>query len=250
MTSEPEYARIIELDGCFNFRDLGGYRTQDGRHLRAGQFFRSDALHYMTETDVRTVRDELGVRIVIDLRSSAEVTSEGTGPLSSPPMAYHHLPLFDGTRDDVDLDQMPIELDDQYLFILRTAQGPISQVLGILAEPPAPAVFHCAAGKDRTGVISAILLSLLGVSDQDIVDDYVFTSLNLEQIVQRLQKTPGYQKIFERLPPSTLHARPETMVSFLSGVRRTYGSMQGYARAAGISQATVSALERKLLERY
>jgi protein tyrosine/serine phosphatase len=248
MPSAPEVKRIIELDGCLNFRDLGGYKTQDGRHLRTGQLFRSDALHYMTETDVRTVRDEIGVRVVIDLRSSGEIRSEGTGPLSSPPMAYHHLPLFDGTQDVADLKEVPIELDDQYLFILRTAQGPISQVLRILANAPTPAVFHCAAGKDRTGVISALLLSLLGVSEKDIVEDYVFTSLNLDQIVQRLQKTPGYQEIFERLPPSTLHARPETMVSFLSGVRRTYGSMQGYARAAGIDEATVSALERKLLE--
>src|SRR5512134_2861685 len=88
--------RTIDLTGCLNFRDLGGYPTVDGRTVRWRQVFRSDALHHLTPQDVARLRDELSLGEIIDLRSSAELQSEGRGPLVVEEMRFHHYPLFDG----------------------------------------------------------------------------------------------------------------------------------------------------------
>jgi protein-tyrosine phosphatase len=109
-------------------------------------------------------------------------------------------------------------------------------------------VYHCAAGKDRTGVISAVLLGLLGVRDEVIVADYAATQENLDSIIDRLMDTEGYQEIFDALPPDTLHAEPETMLSLLAKVRENYGSMSDYARAIGVSDETLAHLQSRLLE--
>ncbi|MFQ5513755.1 MAG: tyrosine-protein phosphatase [Myxococcota bacterium] len=243
--------RLVALNGCLNFRELGGYPTRDGRHLRRGLLYRSDALHHMTDEDVRHVREELGVRAVIDLRTTVEVRSEGPGPLTQPPVAYHHLPLFDGEAskaNEAEPRELPDDLGHQYFLLLRAATGPVAHILELLAFCRAPAVYHCAAGKDRTGVISALLLGLLGVDDEKIVEDYVYTSRNLDRIIERLRQTPSYHTLFERLPPSTLHAEPETMIGFLGRVREEFGSMTGYALAAGVRRETLAGLEARLLE--
>src|SRR5262249_43120241 len=88
--------RLIDLEGCLNFRDLGGYPTSAGRPVRWRRVFRSDALHLPTDADVARIRHGLGVRDVIDLRSTAEVRSEGRGLIEADPIRFHHVPLFDG----------------------------------------------------------------------------------------------------------------------------------------------------------
>ena len=88
--------RRIELEGCYNFRDLGGYPTADGRSVRWRQLFRSDALHHLTRRDVERLTGEFGIGHVVDLRSNQELRTEGRGLLSSATPCFHHLPLFDG----------------------------------------------------------------------------------------------------------------------------------------------------------
>ena len=87
----------VDVEGCNNFRDLGGYPTRDGRRLRTGLLFRADGLHHLTPRGVATLRDELGVRDVVDLRSSGEIAMDGRGALEREArVRFHHLPLFDG----------------------------------------------------------------------------------------------------------------------------------------------------------
>ncbi len=248
MSNDDETARLVKLEGCLNFRDLGGYMTRAGRRVRWGQLYRSDALHHMSPRDVEHVRDELGVRAVIDLRSSAEVALDGMGPLATPPMDYHHIPLFDGGRGDVEPEEIPLDLGHQYFLLLRTARGAIRCVLEILADATEPALFHCAAGKDRTGLISAVVLGLLEVEESHIVEDYVFTSRNIERIIERLRQTPSYKEVFDQLPPQTLHAEPESMASFLARVREAHGSLRDYALGLGLASDTVALLEERLLD--
>lgn len=248
MSHKDEPVRLVELEGCLNFRDLGGYRTQGGRRVRWGQLYRSDALHHMSVRDVQHVRDELGVRAVIDLRSSAEVTLDGMGPLATPPIDYHHIPLFDGGRGDIEPEEIPLDLGHQYFLLLGAARGAIRCVLEILADATEPALFHCAAGKDRTGLISAVVLGLLEVEETHIIEDYVFTSRNIERIIERLRQTPSYKAVFDRLPPQTLHAEPDTMASFLGRVRKAHGSLREFALGLGLASETVTLLEERLLE--
>lgn len=240
--------RLVSLDGCVNFRDLGGWRTGDGRRVRRGLVFRSDALHRLTADDLARLRGALGVRTLIDLRSSHEVTSEGCGPLAEPPTAYHHLPFFDGPARDPGRARPEGGLAAIYLAMLRFAQAPIARALETLAASPGAAVFHCAAGKDRTGVLSAVVLGAIGVVDSDIVEDYAYTRRALPRILERLRASQAYDYVFTELPPETLHAEPATMEALLESVRAEWGSLRGYASAAGVGPGALDALAARLLE--
>jgi len=134
------------------------------------------------------------------------------------------------------------------VLLAEFAKEQIARVLDVLGAEERPVVYHCAAGKDRTGVISALLLGLLGVPDEVIVADYVATQESLDAIIERLLETKGYQKMLAALPPDTMHAEGETMVGFLAGMRARYGSIRDYTLAAGVSAAAIARLADRLLE--
>jgi len=239
--------RRVELEGCLNFRDLGGYVSADGRSVRRGLLYRSDALHLLTQKDVAHIRDELRVGAIVDLRSTKELDSEGRGPLEQLPIRFHHLPLVDGFDVKAAAMQEPIALADRYFRLAEYARGPIARVVQTLAESDAPAVYHCAAGKDRTGIISAVLLGVLGVPDEVIVADYALSAEAIEAINERLLRSEGYQSMLAALPPDTMHAEAETMISFLEKMQSRYGSLRDFAESAGVGSRTIAALEERLL---
>jgi protein-tyrosine phosphatase len=245
----PGMERRIDLPGCANFRDLGGYPAHGETRLRWRRLFRSDSLHGLTPEGADRVVDELGVGLIVDLRSTGEVGVAGRGQLRDRPPVYHHLPLFDGplTVDPAWANQLT--LADRYFLIVEQAKVPIARVVTALSECTTPAVYHCTAGKDRTGLISAIVLGLLGVPDEFIVADYAATQQNLDAIVDRLTQSAGYREALDRLPADTLHAKPETMFSLLGRLRDRYGSFRGYASDIGLSDAVIGRLEAGLLER-
>lgn len=238
--------RLVDLEGCFNCRDLGGYRGSDGRRVRWGRLFRSDALHRLTARDVARMRDDVGLRTLIDLRSSAERDAEPHGPLAAAPMHVQHLPLFDGERSG---SRPPMSLDETYFALLGVAREPIARIVRVLAAADAPALFHCAAGKDRTGVVAAVVLGAVGVCKEDLVQDYAATRRSLDRIVARLRESESYRHVFRELPPDTLHAEPATMRALLKRVAEAHGSMRDYLLGAcGVDGATLSRLEDALLE--
>jgi hypothetical protein len=241
--------RKVSVEGCVNFRDLGGYPTADGGTLRWRQLFRSDGLHALSPRGIATVRDEIGLGDIVDLRSSAELELDGRGLLEHEPIRFHHLPLFDAGRDAQRTPPFGATLADLYFGMIDFARGPIAKVLTVLARTDAPAVFHCAAGKDRTGVISALLLSLCGVREEVIVADYAATREALDQIVERLMKSDGYQGMFDELPPDTLHADPETMEGFLARIRAELGGVAEYVRGIGVADADVKRLRERMVAR-
>lgn len=241
--------RRIELDGCVNFRDLGGYSTEDGRRLRWRLLFRSDALHALSETDVVRLRDELVLSDIVDLRSSFELGNEGRGLLEREPIAFHHTPLFDGDTRSADAEaSMTMSLGARYLGMMDMAQQEIAGVIRILTASRAGAVYHCAAGKDRTGVISAVLLGALGVAEELIVADYVLSAERITAIIERVMNMKGYEDTLQDMPEDTLHAKPESMEEVLAGANARYGSMVEYLREGGIDDAVLGALRAKYLE--
>jgi protein-tyrosine phosphatase len=240
--------RRIDLEGCFNFRDLGGYPTADGLRVRWRRLFRSDALHHLTPGDVERFRGELGIGDVVDLRSSSEMQAEGRGLLEGASVRFHHLPLFDGSVPEGRARAESLTLADRYFLMVELAKAPIARVVTALAGAEGPTVYHCAAGKDRTGVISAVLLGLLGVRDEVIVADYAATQEQLDEIIDRLMSTEGYQEMLGVLPADTLHAEPATMISLLERLRERYGSIEGYAREIGVSEESLARLRAGLLE--
>jgi protein-tyrosine phosphatase len=241
--------RQIDLDGCVNFRDLGGYPTVDGRRVRWRTLFRSDALHALTPDDVCRFRDELGMTDIVDLRSSYELENEGRGSLETEAIAFHHLPLFDGNTSAADREAaMHLSLGERYLGLMEIAREPIARVIEKLALSKGGAIYHCAAGKDRTGVISAVLLGALGVSNDLIVADYALSSENLDAIIDRLVNMKGYAHTVEDLPADTLHARPETMQTVVATIDTNYGSMAGYLCDIGVTDETLALLRSKCLD--
>jgi len=237
----------IRLDGCLNFRDLGGYPTRAGRRVRTRQLFRSDALHLLSVRDISHLRDALRIGDIIDLRSSAELESEGRGALAREAIRFHHVPLFDGQVQGSRELPGDSSLADRYFLLAEFAKQPIARVIEIIASTDAPAVYHCAAGKDRTGVLSAILLALLEVADEVIVADYALSQENLDQIIDRLMGAEGYRTMLAALPPETLHALPETMSGFLERLHTAYDTVADYARSAGLSDTTLDRLRERLL---
>ena len=239
--------RFVELEGSLNFRDIGGYSTHDGRVVRWRRLYRSDALHNLTEAAAEQVHEKLRVSTIVDLRSREEIRETGKGPIHSKPIQIHHQSLFDEIAADVEPQTRPFRPEDTYLYLLRNAKSTIGRVIRIVAETREPAVFHCAAGKDRTGIIAAVLLGVLGVREEDIIEDYAQTGLNIDSILEQLDRSPAYQLRFRELPAEMLHASPETMASFLAGVRSEYGEMRAYAREAGITDDVIQQLESILL---
>ncbi|MEZ4217130.1 MAG: tyrosine-protein phosphatase [Myxococcota bacterium] len=241
--------RKIPLEGCFNFRDLGGYPTRDGRRVRWRRLFRSDGLQLLTDADVAHLRDDLRLASIVDLRSTAELEQDGRGRLAGTDMRFHHVPFFDGPRS---AQRPPPEqtLADLYLGMIERAGAPIARAISVLAETPPDraAVYHCAAGKDRTGVLSALLLSLLGVDDELIVADYALSQESMDDVIARLESLRGYEDIWKELPPDTMHAHPDTMRRLLTALDERWGGAAGLAKSIGVAPRALDALREHGLE--
>jgi len=244
--------RRIELDGCVNFRDLGGYPTADGRTLRWRLLFRSDALHALSAHDVDRLRTELALTDIVDLRSTGELTAEGRGLLGRESIGFHHTPLFDGdlgaSGSEASTRAQTMTLGQRYVGLLEIARDPIARVIGVLASAHGGAVYHCAAGKDRTGIISAVLLGALGVPDDLIVADYALSGERIDAIIDRVMSMKGYEEALRAMPEDTLHAKPESMQAVVDHVAAQHGSMSDYLRGAGVDDRTLEQLRSKCLE--
>jgi protein-tyrosine phosphatase len=234
-------ARRVELEGAFNLRDLGGYRTASGGRIRWRRLFRSDSLHRLTESDVAALA-ELGVHSVIDLRTGEEVRERGSFDGTT---RYHHLPLIDQlrSRDDVNTTYTdPVRVTARYLEILDEGRAQMKEVLSLLTnESTYPAVFHCAAGRDRTGVVAATVLGLLGVADEDIVADYVLSQEAMERLLEHLRaEHPDAGEELDRVGPGLVSLFGEAMMGLLNAVRERFGSFEGYADALGVPDAAAA----------
>jgi protein-tyrosine phosphatase len=248
-TLGPSAERQLSLEGCFNFRDLGGYPTADGRRVRWRRLFRADSLSRLTGPDFEQL-GAVGLATVVDLRTASEVTERGRVEWPAPGITYHHLPMLDvlPERDEYVEWAAPAFVADRYTDMLATGAPAVADALRVLADPRShPAVIHCAAGKDRTGIISALVLGLLGVSDEDIVSDYALSRDNMTRMLVRLrEERPGAVTEIKASAAAIVAAEPETMHAFLSRFRADHGSFEGFASGLGLSGA-VGALRSALL---
>ena len=204
-------ARWLRLDGAVNARDLAGLRLAGGGAVPAGRLLRSDNLQGLSARDVRLLVDELRLRTVVDLRTDNERLLEGPGPLTAvPEVAIEELSLYPETGGQTDLDAETIRPWEDvgshpedaaesatvraYLGYLRHRPDSIVAALRAIALPPddGAVLVHCAAGKDRTGVVVALALEAAGVAREEIVADYLLTAERIGAIVARLAASPTY----------------------------------------------------------
>ncbi|MFP3988002.1 tyrosine-protein phosphatase [Streptomyces sp. E11-3] len=238
--------RHLAFERLHNFRDLGGYRADDGRMVRWGRLYRSDALSKLQGADLDRFR-ALGVRTVIDLRYPWEIARKGRVP-DDPALAYVNLSVehrpYDQAEIDPALDPWRY-LADRFAEVALDGAVELREALRVIAYGSEPQVFHCASGKDRTGLLAALVLSLLGVSEDDIAADFALTELATERLVAdwkadhpgRTLRWPGYGRA------------PEDVIRlFLSDLSETYGSVHDYAvKHVGIDASLISELRAQLL---
>jgi len=243
--------RQVLFEALFNVRDLGGYPTTDGRVTRWRTLYRADGLNRIVGPDLERLA-ELGLHTVLDLRTHGELEERGRFPIESIPVAYHHLPVLRETWEhwDVDADVDAVAfLAERYREMLDDGAPALAEALTILADAVAyPAVFHCAAGKDRTGVLAAVILGLLGVDDDTVADDYGLSHLAMDTLVDWVRTNfPENLDAMTDQPAAFLAAPPRAMHELLGWVQAEHGSMEGYASSIGVGADVVSGLRANLL---
>ncbi len=239
--------RLIALEGAVNFRDLGGYATQDGLRTRWRVLFRADGLSELTETDLEMMR-ELGIRTVVDLRSGQEV-EQSRFNVEAHPVTFHHYPFIKALPNTEDFARAPGFLGTQYTEMLDEATPQIIGALSALAAPEArPAVFHCTAGKDRTGLLSALVLSLLGVPEETVIADYALSGAAMNRLRAKLiEKYPDGESVIAD-SDVLFSADPAHMVALFAHLRNRYGTVAEYAAEVGVPSDVVQRLRQSLLE--
>jgi protein tyrosine/serine phosphatase len=240
--------RLLSLAGAYNFRDLGRYPTTDGRMTVWGKLFRSDTLQELTGADLDVLR-RIGLAGVIDLRTTAEVERSGRGPLAHEPVRYLHASVLQDEGGESQAAPSGDDPSERYLWYLDAGRHALVAALEMVADPDSyPLVFHCAAGKDRTGVLAALVLDILAVRTEVIVEDYVLTETRIDLIRARLRRDPVYGDQIDQIPASRLSVQATTMECFLSELHARHGGARDWALAAGVAEASLDRMSAFLLE--
>ena len=246
MTQQIE--RRITLEGCVNFRDLGGYSTTDGRAVKWRRLFRSDSPSELTESDVQIITGSLGVVSVVDLRSNGgETSNDGRGLLAQSGIGYHQFPFLErrGALPPTSGEEVEKRLTDMYQWILLNSGTLLAQAFDTLAQPVnQPALFHCSAGKDRAGVLAATILDVLGVGREEIVSDFLATNEVIDAILARLQTMPG----FANSTREGIMAPSIAIEKYLDLTQSGFGGSEAYLLHHGVQQSVIDNFQKSMLE--
>ncbi len=234
----------IELQGAYNVRDLGGLRTKDGRITRPGVIYRGDSLDNLTPGDENILFEKLGIGTIVDLRTQAETEHKD---LHYPVPRCRFSLLVEGRlgHEPFPSDD-PVELAKVYLSNLETGRAAVKGTFDIIAanlQAGVATLFHCAAGRDRTGVLAALLLGLVGVTDGQIAVDYVQSNRNARRVTKKLAENPLYANNDHNRPEVILlHER--TILNFMRLLRDKYSGPRQFCRECGVSEATIAVIEQ------
>ncbi len=249
--------RRIKLDGTVNFRDLGGYETIDGRQTRWGMMFRSDSLARLSRKDLSEI-SRIGIKLVCDFRAPAEV---GKAPDRLPERGvdYLHLPVVSSDFDTVTAMEKLKQKDTSWLTATFMIDGYRKNIdiygrtWGIVLEKLAraesrPLLFHCTAGKDRTGICAALILATLGVPDEAIIEDHALSNRYFAETVVSINEYIRSLGIDPDIIAPYLTAPREAIVFVLNHIREQFGNAAEYFRQkGGVTQGVIDTLTRELL---
>jgi protein-tyrosine phosphatase len=250
-----EYSRYIYFESVLNFRDLGGYRTHDGCQVAWRRIFRSGGLLEMTGRDIVRLKEEIKLAAAIDLRNPRkQEQQQEISLLDKAGARYYNIPFREGgdlsLKKEMESYRDFSNMGEVYLYRIRQKEfgQRVIEALEIIAEPDnQPLIFHCSIGKDRSGVLAAFVLGVIGVPDEDIIDDYTLTSPYMKEIFDRLHSDPDVPEFVKNLPGYTWEASAESMVLFLTELKREYGSIREYVEAQGADRTLFHRLEKTLL---
>lgn len=233
------------LEGAFNCRDLGGLPLADGRRVRTRRLFRSDTLQALTAGDIDVLLERIGLRTVVDLRLAKEVQEEGRGLLgASGRVTFIDSPFEMASTEGIEPAQV---LHRLYERCLASDSLPLA-IESIAAHADRPTLFHCAAGKDRTGIVAAMVLGLVGVGEDAIVADYLRSAAAMPRMIERFQTWPRYRDHLATMPREVYAVEEGPIRTLLATVREQFGSPREWAARNGIGAATVLRMERLLVD--
>jgi protein-tyrosine phosphatase len=246
----------LEWEGCLNVRDLGGLLTEDGRITQAGRIVRADNIRKLSDTGWQALVDH-GVRRVVDLRLPVELAGDPPPNLDAGlDVDVVHVSVFGDEMDEAyvaELDAHLASVEDvadhyvySYVDWLERYRGHFGRAFAAIADADGTVLVHCMGGKDRTGVVSALLLRLAGVPYNVIGEDYAVTAANLEP--STLVWIPAVEDPVERAKWQRLAATPAAaMERVVREIESRYGDIASYLRAAGLSDEQVARLEERLV---
>ncbi|HYF27625.1 MAG TPA: tyrosine-protein phosphatase [Baekduia sp.] len=260
-TQDLTTSRWIDLDGAVNARETGGLPLASGGRTASGVLLRSDNLQDLSARDVRRLLDEHGVRAVVDLRTGIELDLEGPGPLHDvPEVRIEHRSLYPETGGNTDLDAdgsmwvvtgRPAEPGESpavhaYRGYLEHRPDSIVAALRTVAQAEGAVLVHCAAGKDRTGVVVALALAAAGVRRDAIVEDYLATASRIDAIVSRLAARPTYAAEIRVDDPQSHAPRPGTMERVFEVLDQEHGGPVAWLQSHGFGDEDLAALRARL----
>jgi protein-tyrosine phosphatase len=244
---DKQLSRHLTITGAYNIRDLGGYTARSGR-TRWRAVLRADALHRVDADGVAALVAE-GVRTVIDLRLAAELEAAPNPFRAHERVRYLNIPLFERTTAPEVKGPDHDVLLELYNLALAERQTAIRQVLEAIAIAEDGAVmFHCTAGKDRTGIIAALMLAIGGVDSETISEDYSLTYERIAPMLAELINDARARGADVAKFEPMLQSRVETMRNFLVHIDEVYGGIDAYLDAIGLSVETRSRLRTRLVE--
>lgn len=256
MTTQTVNILDEHVDGAVNFRDLGGYSGALGR-VRRGRVYRAGMTHHLSEAGLMLLRDGYGMRTVIDLRTEQEMAKDGVAAFHQAGIRHIHAPVFASLDQNEETRRVRLtemregryDWSASYRQMITDGGDSFRQSFSLLADAEAlPLAFHCTAGRDRTGVTAALLLSLLGVERDVIAHDYALTGTFLRPHVGRFLRPDTRTSISEEQMLRILETSTEAMASFLTWLGETHGSAEGYLRGLGLGAEQIGAIRRALLE--
>ena len=243
MTTQLDERRIVAVEGAYNVRDLGGYATKDGRTTRWGVLFRADGLHRLSPQSQSALVDK-GIRAVIDLRHARELEEKRNVFAESESVDYYHISLLNPANAGTGHVR---SLGDLYIKLLEGSRDELLRVFQVLADGSGRAtLFHCAAGKDRTGVVAALLLELAGVPHNVIAEDYSLTAVLIAPIMEELRGGRP-EAVTDEQYERFLGSDPDHMIDMLLHLEARYGGAESYLRSIGLLEEQIRHLKEKLV---
>ncbi|WP_437620389.1 tyrosine-protein phosphatase [Sorangium sp. So ce1151] len=241
----------LHLESVPNMRDLGGYRTRDGRSVRCGMVYRAGSLRHLQPGEAEFLARTLSLRTFYDLRTREEIGAEDRSALlAAVGVRWVNAPIEGLSPEFLRLERPEWEdYASNYVYMLAAARTALHAVVSALAAGDAtPLSFGCSLGKDRTGVVAALLLKALDVPDETIAADYAETACCLTRHAARLSWLAADKGIAEDELSRRFRTPASTIERFLAGLAREYGDAGAYLRSAGISEQMVHRLREQLLE--
>jgi protein-tyrosine phosphatase len=242
--------RVFKLEGVVNLRDLGGYATADGHSTRWRQLLRGDSLHALTPASLDALL-ATGLHTVIDMRRPDEIELQPDRVVGLSQIDYQRITILEAAISSPSATEVQhIQgLEGAYRLMLDDYQDRFKEIFATIAAAPAgPVLFHCAAGKDRTGIVSVLLLEFAGVPEATILEDYAMTSVLLAPLLPAFRERARIMGLNPERHEKMLECRPEAMATTLAYLRDQYGGATGYFTKIGLSPIQIDRIRTRLIE--